>query len=352
MIFPFMGGYYPSFTILTIWVAPYVIVANALLLITFLKTKYPKERQQKLFNCIIVSPITLYALYSNFILRIFSNEEAWRFHRWFIILQFILFVVFSARHGALGVKIKFEKHQLERTRKSISSGTAIISHTIKNEICKISMGAENIRLYCNEPNEYIDESLEIINESTNHLFAMVSRINEQMSDLILKKSYNNLGDICDKSLHMVNSSLKKKNIGFKRRYSSDVEGIFCDEVHIREVLINILKNAVEAMEENGEIKIDLYREKKGVALSIKDNGKGIPKENLEKVLDPFFTTKKHTLNFGLGLSYCYNVMELHKGNLELVSQEGEGTTVILNFPTKRNVFQSLHKLALYKKIQQ
>ncbi|MBM7614689.1 sensor histidine kinase [Alkaliphilus hydrothermalis] len=337
MLFPFMGGYNPSFKILTIWVAPYVIMANLLLFLTFIITPSPVEKQQKLFNCLIVSPITLYALYSNFILRIFNNHEAWRFHRWFVILQFTLFIIFSARHGALGVKIKFEKHQLERTRRSISSGTAIISHTIKNEIGKISMGAESIRLYCNEPNEHINTSLEIINDSTNHLYAMISRINVQMSDIILDKSYNNVKDIVDTAINMVGCSIKKKSITVETNYY-EADVVWCDEIHIREVLINILKNAIEAMEQNGQIKITLCKGKRGISLSISDNGKGIPKENLEKVLDPFFTTKKLTLNFGLGLSYCYNVMERHGGRLELISEVGVGTTVLLHFSTKRKLW--------------
>ncbi|WP_026477318.1 sensor histidine kinase [Alkaliphilus transvaalensis] len=332
-MFPFKGGYDPSFLVLSLWATPYIMGANLLLILSFFRARNEEIRQQKLLNCIIVSPITLYALLSNYILRIFNNHEAWLFHRWFIVIQFSLFVFFSVRYGALGVKIRFEKLHLERTRKSISSGTAIISHTIKNEITKISMCSDYIKDNCKDPNEYVTNSLDIIRESINHLQAMVSRINDQMSDIELKKSKNSINEICDAALMMVTASLESKNIIVAKKYSG-ASVIDCDEVHIKEVLINIFKNAIEAMEIGGKIEISLEEGSKATVLSIKDSGKGIPKENLEKVLEPFFTTKKHTLNFGLGLSYCDNVMRKHGGKLELHSKEGEGTTIVLSFPTK------------------
>ena len=93
---------------------------------------------------------------------------------------------------------------------------------------------------------------------------------------------------------------------------------------------------------NGEIRIETTIIKSYILISVNDNGTGISKENLSFVFDPFFTTKRKTMNFGLGLTYCYNVMQLHKGTLEIESREGKGTTVMLKFP-KYKVPKSIRK---------
>lgn len=91
------------------------------------------------------------------------------------------------------------------------------------------------------------------------------------------------------------------------------------------------------MGQGGDIHISLHGNKKQMSLVIKDNGEGISRENLPFVCDPFFTTKPRTMNFGLGLSYCYNVMKQHGGTLEIESGEDAGTTVSLGFPVKKVV---------------
>jgi signal transduction histidine kinase len=72
-------------------------------------------------------------------------------------------------------------------------------------------------------------------------------------------------------------------------------------------------------------------------LAVTDNGKGIPQQYLTRVIEPLFSTKNNNLNFGLGLSYCYNVIRQHGGILKVNSKENEGTTVKLYFPKEKEV---------------
>ena len=81
--------------------------------------------------------------------------------------------------------------------------------------------------------------------------------------------------------------------------------------------------------------MQLFLSKKHLVIAIEDTGTGISSKNLPHVLDPFFSTKKSSQNFGLGLPYCYNVMQKHQGMLEISSEPGKGTTVFLLFPKKR-----------------
>jgi signal transduction histidine kinase len=106
---------------------------------------------------------------------------------------------------------------------------------------------------------------------------------------------------------------------------------------LREVFNNLFRNAIEAMKPGGELTIAMSRLNKQVVFAIKDNGSGIDKEDLPHVMEPFFSTKDRKNNFGLGLPYCYNVMQRHAGTLEIFSKKGEGTTVFLNFAKSKKV---------------
>jgi two-component system sporulation sensor kinase B len=111
--------------------------------------------------------------------------------------------------------------------------------------------------------------------------------------------------------------------------------LYCDAIHLKEAILNILRNAIEAMDKEGKIEIRLFQTKTDLILKIRDNGCGISKPNLPYVVSPYFSTKKNALHCGLGLFYCRNVMQKHGGTLEIESIETEGTTISLKFPVKK-----------------
>ncbi|MGG1553180.1 ATP-binding protein [Paenibacillus ferrarius] len=103
-----------------------------------------------------------------------------------------------------------------------------------------------------------------------------------------------------------------------------------DQDKMTQLLLNIVKNACEAMETNGSIHIQVSRDPKNATLVIADNGPGIPSEYLEQIFHPFFTTKE--TGTGLGLSICYKIVQDHHGTLEVESELDKGTRFILTFP--------------------
>lgn len=112
--------------------------------------------------------------------------------------------------------------------------------------------------------------------------------------------------------------------------SADAVLMLMDQDKMLQLLLNMMKNACEAMEANGSIHIKLSRDPKNATLIIQDNGPGIPSEQLEKIFHPFFTTKE--TGTGLGLSICYKIVQDHQGSLEVESELGIGTKFILTFP--------------------
>lgn len=329
-----------SFLILSIWVAPYVLTANFLLVKAFLVEKERKIKQQRLLTCVIITPGTLMSLMTNYLLRVFDVNNAFYYNIWIIVLQFAAFLFFAIKQGALGVKVTIEKNSMDRTMRALTSGTAMLNHTIKNEVLKISMCMRNIEHTMIHSNcaisnaEDMHENIGIVNSATDYLTVMINKIQDQVKDIVLNEQVYNIGIIIDKAIDMVAPFLKIKDIGVSKEYSYDLF-IFCDGIHLQEVLINLLKNSIEAIEHNGRISIGVARKNRDVSVVVSDNGQGIPKGNLASVMEPFFSTKHRTGNFGLGLSYCYGVMQQHGGKLEVGSEEGMGTTVSLGFPAKR-----------------
>jgi signal transduction histidine kinase len=110
---------------------------------------------------------------------------------------------------------------------------------------------------------------------------------------------------------------------------NDIPTICYDEKEIRQLILNLVRNGMEAMEAGGVLKIKTYLDNEKVSLSIQDTGKGIDKRIMPNIGTPFFTTKDSGV--GLGLSICYRIAERHKAKLEIRSSNA-GTNVIVKFP--------------------
>jgi len=113
--------------------------------------------------------------------------------------------------------------------------------------------------------------------------------------------------------------------------------VFLDPDQMMQVLTNLEKNAVEAMPDGGEITINLTEHGEEVEISISDTGTGISNDNMEKVFTPFFTTKEVGKGTGLGLPLCYGIVKMHKGKINIVSNDNPqkgptGTTFVIRLP--------------------
>jgi signal transduction histidine kinase len=123
-----------------------------------------------------------------------------------------------------------------------------------------------------------------------------------------------------------------RGVEIKVRPISDTAYIYCDENQIKQVLINIVKNGIEAMEHGGTLTIEVYAEGDTAAIRIADQGTGIPPDKLDRLGSPFFTTKEN--GTGLGLTVCYRIVRNHGGRIEVESRQGEGTTFTLYLPVE------------------
>jgi two-component system nitrogen regulation sensor histidine kinase GlnL len=147
-----------------------------------------------------------------------------------------------------------------------------------------------------------------------------------------------LGDI----VLLQKRSVSGKSISFQQHFDPSIPPILADEERLTQLFLNLLKNAVEAIDEDGVIKIssrvvaDYSMTQKGerrarmVAVDVADDGPGMPKELMEQLFTPFFTTK--TKGTGLGLAICQKIVSEHRGMLKVESETGHGTVFTVMIP--------------------
>jgi len=137
-------------------------------------------------------------------------------------------------------------------------------------------------------------------------------------------------DMLRSVLFVLESETILHNVLFAWDACEELPPVLCDEHRIKQVFLNVLKNAIDAMPQGGTIHLAVMRSEDRAIARIRDEGPGIPKEFLPKIGEPFFTTK--STGTGLGLMICHRILESHGGTLKIDSTPGEGTTVSISLP--------------------
>ncbi len=132
---------------------------------------------------------------------------------------------------------------------------------------------------------------------------------------------------------IITRNLLKYGIEVEKNFG-DVPDIYCSPSRINQVFINLITNAVQAMDGKGKLKLTTQQIDNWVEVVVEDNGCGIPEENLSKIMDPFFTTKPVGKGTGLGLSIVHKIVQEHGGQVLIDSKEGVGTRITLGFPIR------------------
>lgn len=152
-----------------------------------------------------------------------------------------------------------------------------------------------------------------------------SRTDEQVS------RYANVHDSIDATFTILNTKLKDR-IGVVKMYDPNMPVIECFPGQLNQVFMNLLSNAIQAIEGEGEISVTTRVLEEEIEIMVSDNGSGMNTETQQKIFEPFFTTKDVGMGTGLGLSISYGIIEKHSGTIHVVSKEGVGTQFIIKLP--------------------
>lgn len=219
---------------------------------------------------------------------------------------------------------------LRRMEKYLVTGriARVIAHEVRNPLT-------NINLACEQLQSEIDN-----NDSAKMLFTMINRnserINQLVSDLLnstriaeLSFSEASVNEILDATLELARDRIELKQIFVVKNYDENVCKISVDVEKLKIAFLNIIVNAVEAMQENGTLEITTDSSNNHCTVKISDNGRGMKKPEMDRLFEPYFTTKEK--GNGLGLANTQNIILAHKGSISAESEFGKGTSFTITF---------------------
>lgn len=232
---------------------------------------------------------------------------------------------------------KKEREARLRRAESLASLTTLaagVAHEIKNPLGSISIHIQLIQKVLGESNKTdkktIRNNLEIISEEVNRLNSIVVDFLFAVRPMDIKLEERNINEVIIDVLELIEVEIKDSNIQFKSDLARNLPNLSIDEKYLKQALLNLIKNAIAAMPDGGTLSVKTELKGDHAAVQIKDTGCGIPDEILEKIFEPYFTTKD--FGSGLGLTVVYKIVKEHFGDVSVSSKENEGTTFTLLFP--------------------
>lgn len=237
-------------------------------------------------------------------------------------------------------EIRAMTQQLWQAAKLASVGelAASIAHELNNPLATVSLRAEAI-LAQTPTEDRRRRALEIIQQETKRMGELVSNLlqfsrrgEDQVSTVDLRHELA-------KSVELIQHHFRKRQVAVVQDLALDTPNIYGDRQKLRQVFLNLLTNASDAMPRGGTLTLRagpavMAEGKPGVNIEFTDTGIGISMENLQKIMEPFFTTKEEGKGTGLGLAICRRIVMEHAGAIEINSKVGVGTTVRVLLPIR------------------
>jgi PAS domain S-box-containing protein len=205
-----------------------------------------------------------------------------------------------------------------------------LAHEVRNPLNNINMSVEQLAHNVNESDE-TGLFLDIIQRNSKRIGDIITELLDTARPTELTFEKHALQTIMDEAIAEALDRITLQHINMEVKYANIPCYIMANKEKLRIAFLNIVINAVEAMESGkGTLTITVESQKNAHAVTIKDNGCGIPEENISRLFEPYFTSKRNGM--GLGLAATLNILQSHKANIDVNSVLKQGTTFIISFP--------------------
>lgn len=247
----------------------------------------------------------------------------------FVLFLFLVFLIY--RYNSIETYYSSMDIHIKRSINTAQMGLRAFTHSIKNHLLAIRSEAEFLKER-HRDDEETRYSLQLILNSCSQSFSSIDHAVQKLNNFTLDLHPCHLDIPIKKAIAKINLP---HNILLDLNYCQEIPLAYIDEEHITETIYNIIDNARDAIDTNqqGLITLSLEIQENWAIISITDNGAGIADDCLEKIFEPFNSTKSSLNNWGIGLSYCHKIINAHDGEIIVESKEGQGTTFKILLPS-------------------
>lgn len=325
--------------IMTVMMAPYFIVSTYFLLSNWFREKDRITRADNAVNFLVAGPSSLLFFASSYLVPATGVVGAWDLNVYLILYVTVVFLFFAVRKSAMGLHIQQENSTREQTQQAVIQSTGVLHHAVKNSLLTIRLTLQNAQYHTEHGTanqETIQKDISVAVETCEHTLAILDRIHLKFQPVRISPEMCSILRIFEKAIDQSIMTYPFKKVKIERQWEFRPM-LFCDPVHMHEVLLNLVNNAVEAMGEDGSavLRVRTFSRRGKFIIQIMDNGCGIAKKQWKYVGTPLFTTKVGKNHYGLGLYYVKKVAQLHDAQFDLRSSPYGGTIAELVFPAHR-----------------
>jgi len=218
---------------------------------------------------------------------------------------------------------------------TIGQLAAGVAHELNEPLGNI-LGFAQLSLKIPGATKQVSEDLKKIEESAMYSREIIKKLMEFSRQSPPKIETAEFSEVIDKSVFFLESRCLKEGVNLHKYYIKDIV-ITADPNQIKQVVTNLVLNAIQSMPRGGELTIGTRHEGDSAILYIEDTGHGIPEEKIGKIFMPFYTTKDVGQGTGLGLSVVYGIVKSHKGDIKVSSETGKGTKFEVSFPLETDL---------------
>jgi signal transduction histidine kinase len=226
--------------------------------------------------------------------------------------------------------IKSAQENLIRTEKLYAVGefSAGVAHEIKNPLTSIKMLLQVME----QKNQALtSKDMKVVVDEINRIDRIVMKFLAFARPAKAEKTELNINDVLEEVITITNPQMERSSINLVNNFSSDLPIIRGNNDTLKQAFLNIVLNAVQAMYDGGgTLSIETSAKNGGLSVITRDTGAGISGEDMKKIFNPFFTTKRD--GTGMGLALTYNIIQDHSGKIDIDSTPGTGTTVTVELP--------------------
>jgi signal transduction histidine kinase len=209
--------------------------------------------------------------------------------------------------------------------------TAGVAHEVKNPLNSMRIWLENLKASLPEETDGLPlQAVRVLDSEIDRLDSVVKRFLDFTRPPEMHQEESSLKEILEEVVAVERPQFEKANVKLDVRLASDVPDVLVDRPLLKQALMNLLINAVEAMPEGGRLYVSLRRRGEMSEIEIQDTGRGIAPEHRQRIFQLFFTTRPG--GSGIGLASTFRTIQLHNGSIEFDSEVGRGTTFRIDLP--------------------